>query len=78
MKKYLGLISTTLLVAATGTAFGQLPGIIWRGTGSLNDARFVHTATLLQNGMVLVAGGEDNNGISDSAELTTRRAASGL
>src|SRR4029434_6998465 len=30
---------------------------IWRATGSLNTARTFHTATLLQNGMVLVAGG---------------------
>ena len=43
---------------------------IWRATGRLNTARFVHTATLLQNGMVLVAGGIDSNGdASASAEL---------
>jgi hypothetical protein len=30
---------------------------IWRVTGRLNTARYLHTATLLQNGMVLVAGG---------------------
>ena len=29
----------------------------WRVTNSLNNARSGHTATLLQNGMVLVAGG---------------------
>src|SRR5262249_28777568 len=33
----------------------------WSVTGSLNTARYYHTATLLQNGMVLVAGGEDSN-----------------
>src|SRR5437870_13800293 len=30
---------------------------IWRATGRLNTARFAHTATLLRNGMVLVAVG---------------------
>ena len=46
---------------------------IWRATGSLNTARFVHTATLLQNGMVLVAGGFDNNfNAVASAELGGR------
>ena len=42
----------------------------WTATGSLNTARCCHTATLLQNGMVLVAGGFDSNGLSfASAEL---------
>ena len=43
---------------------------IWRRAGRLNTARDYHTATLLQNGMVLVAGGFDNTGFaSASAEL---------
>src|SRR5205823_8054865 len=42
----------------------------WTRTGSLNTARLVHTATLLQNGMVLVAGGIDSSFNSlASAEL---------
>src|SRR5204862_271399 len=42
----------------------------WTPTGSLNTARLLHTATLLPNGMVLVAGGRGaNNNILASAEL---------
>ena len=51
----------------------------WTATGSLNTARHFHTATLLQNGMVLVAGGFDSNGILPRApNCTTRRAGPGL
>src|SRR5438445_492100 len=42
----------------------------WSGTGSLNAAREFHTATLLPNGKVLVAGGRSSSGIIlASAEL---------
>lgn len=36
----------------------------WSTTGSLATARFLHTATLLQNGKVLVVGGSDSSGIA--------------
>jgi hypothetical protein len=42
----------------------------WTTTGSLNTARLRHTATLLPNGMVLVAGGHDSSyNPTASAEL---------
>jgi hypothetical protein len=43
-----------------------------RTTGRLNTARWQHTATLLQNGMVLVAGGIDSNFIFFGERRTVR------
>jgi hypothetical protein len=42
----------------------------WTVTGSLSTARYGHTASLLADGTVLVAGGDDSSGLaSTSAEL---------
>jgi hypothetical protein len=55
-------INTAFLYDATGASFAA--------TGNLNAARGAHTATLLHNGLVLVAGGVDPNGfILNTAEL---------
>ena len=53
-----GLLSgATLALGPARRASAQVVGPSWSLTGSLNTARHNHTATLLANGKVLVAGG---------------------
>src|SRR6188472_3629271 len=60
----------TALVAFTSASDALAQGGTWAATGSLNTARYRHTASLLPNEMVLVAGGVDSSGNSlNSAEL---------
>src|SRR5262249_27875959 len=55
---YVVSTSAELYDPATGT---------WTATGSLNAERYFHTATLLQKGNVLVAGGWDSNFVSSAS-----------
>ncbi|CAF1595233.1 unnamed protein product, partial [Adineta steineri] len=41
----------------------------WTTTSNMNNARGGHTASILSNGKVLVAGGVDNTTFLNSAEL---------
>jgi hypothetical protein len=57
------VILLCLLTAPFASAQNFVP------VSSLNTARQGHTATLLNNGMVLIAGGYGNSGVLSSAEL---------
>jgi hypothetical protein len=50
------VLALALTLPPTGAVLAAAPGM-WIVTGSLNTSRYLHTATLLPNGKVLVAGG---------------------
>ncbi|PYV57539.1 MAG: hypothetical protein DMG98_10260, partial [Acidobacteria bacterium] len=72
---WLPLLLGALLMAEqpsfAGTSTAALPetDARWTTTGSLINARWYHTATLLANGKVLVAGGDNFSGDLDECEL---------
>jgi hypothetical protein len=69
-------MAALVLVASTAIpAFAQASGR-WTKTASMNTARQDHSATLLQNGQVLVAGGANGSYLA-SAELYTPSRSSG-
>lgn len=55
------LFTICLVAASAVPTFAQASGT-WSATGTLNFPRVGHTAILLVNGQVLVAGGEDTSG----------------
>ena len=64
-------VGTTTMQAASGAINGSTTLTVTAGfvlTGSLNTARASHTSTVLNNGMVLIAGGYNGNVLA-SAEL---------
>lgn len=65
---YAMIALTAVLVIAMNTVTFAASGT-WASTGSLQTQRDGHTATLLSNGNVVVAGGEDNNGALASTEV---------
>lgn len=58
-----------LLVLAVLTGTTPVLAGTWSGTGALTSARYYHTATLLKDGRVLVAGGFGPTDTLSSAEL---------
>src|SRR5580693_6364927 len=60
-------ILSLLCVAAFSTPHGNSQAQSM--TGSMNAPRVNHTATLLNNGQVLIVGGAQNGGFLASAEL---------
>ena len=61
----LGLLTILSILIAVSTAHATAN--VWESVGDLTKARKAHTATLLQDGLVLVVGGDSDTGAS--AEL---------
>src|SRR5215471_4597385 len=61
--------AATLVTIPIRLASAETVALGWNYTGSLNTPRSLHTATLLLDGKVLVAGGAGQSGILGTAEL---------
>jgi len=62
-------------ISATAELYDPKSGV-WTATGSMVEARYLHTATLLTDGRVLVAGGSGGGGPLASAEVYDPRSRS--
>ena len=63
---------TTIIVVVlvvTMNAFAFAASGTWTETASVHTPRDGHTATLLPNGNVVIAGGENNNRVMASSEV---------
>ncbi len=72
LQTFVRRLTLPLLLLGTGLLLVQpcvAESDVFSATGSLATARVVHTATLLPNGQVLVAGGNDGSNALASAEL---------
>lgn len=61
------IVAAALVVAMNAFAFAASG--TWTGTASVHTPRDGHTATLLPNGNVVIAGGENNNQAVSSSEV---------
>ena len=61
--------AAAVIVLLAGMFFGALCQAQILGTSQLNTARRGHTATLLQDGKVLIVGGDNQTGIIGQAEI---------
>ena len=75
------LVSIAAIGVVASTSMPAFASGTFQKTGSMNVARISHTATLLANGQVLVAGGDNSNlggNCPSSAELFNPSRAHGL
>src|ERR1700686_151273 len=73
MKRILIIIGAAAILVATGILFSasslQAPTGTWIAVGPMNSARIGASTVLLQDGRILIMGGNDANDPSSTAEL---------